>query len=103
MFEMPKQKCATGVSALAFEHLQDGRGIGPIARDLWLVERRLRYWAATAKKGKLDPSDGKGVTPGEMCWRKHASWTPRMALRIAIPVNAANRRLTPSAGNTCDL
>ena len=48
---------------MAVKRVQDGRGIGAAARDLWLVEQTLRDWVKVAKNGKLNLSGGKAVTP----------------------------------------
>jgi transposase len=50
----------------AVKRVKDGQGIGPVARDLGLVEQTLRNWVKAAKHGKLNPPGGKAVTPEQM-------------------------------------
>ena len=62
MFTIPK-KYKAEFNELTIKHVKAGQGIGPVARDLGLVEQTLRNWVKAYKQGKLIPPDGKAVTP----------------------------------------
>jgi transposase len=66
MFKIPKQEYTAEFKELAVKRVKDGQGIGPVARDLGLVEQTLRNWVKAAKNGKLNPPSGKAVTPEQM-------------------------------------
>ena len=66
MFKIPKQEYTAEFKELAVKRVKDGQGIGPVARDLGLVEQTLRNWVKAAKQGKLNPAGGKAVTPEQM-------------------------------------
>ena len=66
MFKIPKQEYTAEFKELAVKRVKDGQGIGPVARDLGLVEQTLRNWVKAAKYGKLNAPGGKAVTPEQM-------------------------------------
>jgi transposase len=66
MFKIPKQEYTPEFKELAVKRVKSGQGIGPVARDLGLVEQTLRNWVKADKQGKLNPPDGKAVTPEQM-------------------------------------
>jgi len=66
MFKIPKQEYTAEFKELAVKRVQDGQGIGPVARDLGLVEQTLRNWVKAAKQGKLNTPGGKTITPEQM-------------------------------------
>ena len=66
MFKIPKQEYTVEFKELAVKRVKDGQGIGPVARDLGLVEQTLRNWVKAAKHGKLNAPGGKAVTPEQM-------------------------------------
>ena len=66
MFKIPKQEYTAEFKELAVKRVKDGQGIGPVARDLGLIEQTLRNWVKAAKAGKLNPAGGKTVSPEQM-------------------------------------
>ncbi len=44
MFKIPKQEYTAEFKELAVKQVKDGQGIGPVARELGLVEQTLRNW-----------------------------------------------------------
>ena len=66
MFKIPKQEYTAEFKELVVKRVKDGQGVGPVARDLGLVEQTLRNWVKVAKQGKLNPPGGKAVTPEQM-------------------------------------
>ena len=66
MFKIPKQEYTAEFKELAVKRVKDGQGIGPVARDLGLIEQTLRNWVKAAKQGKLNAPGGKAVTPEQM-------------------------------------
>ena len=66
MFKIPKQEYTAEFKELAVKRVKAGQGIGPVARDLGLVEQTLRNWVKAAKNGKLNPVGGKTITPEQM-------------------------------------
>ena len=66
MFKIPKQEYTAEFKELAVKRVKAGQGIGPVARDLGLVEQTLRNWVKAAKQGKLNPPGGKAITPEQM-------------------------------------
>ena len=65
MFKIPKQEYTGEFKELAVKRVKAGQGIGPVSRDLGLVEQTLRNWVKAAKQGKLNPP-GKTITPEQM-------------------------------------
>jgi transposase len=66
MFKIPKQEYTPEFGELAVKRVKAGQGIGPVARDLGLVEQPLRNWVKADIQGKLNPPDGKTVTSEQM-------------------------------------
>ena len=66
MFKIPKQAYTAEFKALAVKRVKDGQGIGPVARELGLVEQTLRNWIKAAAKGTLNPPGSHAVTPEQM-------------------------------------
>ena len=66
MFKIPKQEYTAEFKELAVRRVKDGQVVGPVARDLGLVEQTLRNWVKAAKAGKLNSPGAKKVTPEEM-------------------------------------
>jgi len=66
MFKIPKQEYTAEFKELAVKRVKDGQGVGPVARDLGLIEQTLRNWVKAAKYGKLNPPGGKAVTAEQM-------------------------------------
>ena len=66
MFKIPKQEYTVEFKELAVKRVKAGQGIGPVARDLGLVEQTLRNWVKADKRGKLNPAGGKAVTAEQM-------------------------------------
>ncbi len=66
MFKIPKQEYTAEFKELAVNRVKAGQGIGPVARELGLVEQTLRNWVKAAKTGKLNPPGTRAVTPEQM-------------------------------------
>jgi transposase len=66
MFKIPRQEYTAEFKELVVKRVKDGQGVGPVARDLGLVEQTLRNWVKAAKHGKLNPPSGKVATPEQM-------------------------------------
>ena len=65
MKKIPKQEYTAEFKGLAVKRAQEV-GVGVAARELGLVEQTLRNWVKADKRGKLNPPDGKAVTPEQM-------------------------------------
>ncbi len=66
MFKIPKQEYTAEFKELAVTRVKNGQGIGPVARELGLVEQTLRNWVKAAARGTLNPPGGHAVTPEQM-------------------------------------
>ncbi len=66
MFKIPKQEYTAEFKTLAVKRVEAGQGIGPVARDLGLVEQTLRNWVKAVKQGKLNAPGSKAVTAEQM-------------------------------------
>ena len=66
MCKVPRQEYTVQFKELAVRRVKSGQGIGPVAKDLGLVEQTLRNWVKAAKAGKLNAPGSKPVTPEQM-------------------------------------
>lgn len=66
MFKIPKQEYTAEFKELAVKRVKSGQGVGPVARELGLVEQTLRNWVKAAKAGKLNPAGAKQITAEQM-------------------------------------
>jgi len=66
MFKIPKQEYTAEFKELAVKRVKAGQGVGPVARELGLVEQTLRNWAKAAELGQLNPPGAKIITPEQM-------------------------------------
>ena len=65
-FKIPKQAYTGEFKKLAVKRVRDGQGIGPVARELGLVEQTLRNWVRAVATGTLNLLGGKAVTLEQM-------------------------------------
>lgn len=84
MFKIPKQEYTPEFKELAVKRVNSGQGIGAVAKDLGLVEQTLRNWVKAAKKGKLNPSGAKTVTPEQMELSRLRAENARLRLECEI-------------------
>lgn len=66
MKRIPKQEYTAEFKELAVKRVKSGQGVGPVARELGLVEQTLRNWVKAAERGQLNPTGAKVVTPEQM-------------------------------------
>jgi transposase len=84
MFKIPKQEYTPEFKELAVKRVNSGQGIAAVAKDLGLVEQTLRNWVKAAKKGKLNPSGGKTLTPEQMELSRLRAENARLRLECEI-------------------
>ena len=55
MFKIPKQEYTAEFKELTVKRVKAGQGVGPVARELGLVEQTLRNWVKVGDKLRLIP------------------------------------------------
>ena len=83
MFKIPKQEYTAEFKELAVKRVKDGQGIGPVARDLGLVEQTLRNWVKAAERGRLNEK-AKKVTEEQMELARLRSENARLRMENEI-------------------
>ena len=66
MKSIPKQEYTTEFKEQAVKHVNTGKSIGAVAKELGLVDQTLRNWVKAAEAGKLSGAGNKVVTPEQM-------------------------------------
>ena len=72
MFKIPKQEYIAEFKELAVKRVQGGHGVGPVARELGLVEQTLRDTVKAAGRGQLHPAVAK--------WSHRNRWNCRVCV-----------------------
>jgi transposase-like protein len=64
--DIPKQKYTAEVKELPVKMVKVGKGIGPMARKLSLVEQTLRKWGKATERSQLYLASAKASPPAQI-------------------------------------
>ena len=84
MFKIPKPEYTVEFKELAVKRVNDGQGIGAVAKDLGLIEQTLRNWVKAAKAGRLNPPGAKKITPEQMEFSRVRAENARLRMENEI-------------------
>ena len=89
MLKIPKQEYTVEFKELAVKRVNSGEPISAVARELGLIEQTLRNWVKAAKKGKLNLSGAKKITPEQMELSRLRAENARLKMENEIIKKAA--------------
>jgi transposase len=89
MLKIPKQEYTVEFKELAVRRVNSGESIAAVAKELGLVEQTLRNWVKAAKKGKLNLSGAKKITPEQMELSRLRAENARLKMENEIIKKAA--------------
>lgn len=89
MLKIPKQEYTVEFKELAVRRVNSGEAIAGVAKELGLVEQTLRNWVKAAKKGKLNLSGAKKITPEQMELSRLRAENARLKMENEIIKKAA--------------
>ena len=81
------------LSSLQIERVKAGQGVGPVARELGLVEQTLRNWVKAAERGQLNPPGAKVITPEQMELSRLRAENARLRMECEILKIANSRKM----------
>lgn len=76
---------------MAVKRVKAGQGVGPVARELELVEQTRRNWVKAAERGQLNPPGAKIITAQQM----ELSWLRAANARLRMECEIQKGRRTP--------